>query len=188
MPKSKMPSWHQLLTNQPHKHPLLSDRCCFLGMCREYGTLVAFAALAYRDSTSRCIGGVVLYCPCEVECSSDVCLYCCWCSAVGRGTTKKICGVSFKGYGAHVDDYPHDYLTVACAIGTISACSWTLCSLKLALINLDARYDHFGGGRFRGASSRYSFGRSKEDGKEHQSQLRGSTPTCPTDQQQRSQD
>jgi len=129
-----------------------------------------FAALAYRDSTSRCTGGVVSYCPCEVECSFDVwiCLCCCWFSAVGRGTTKKICGVNFKGYGAHVDDYPHDYLTVACAIGTISACSWTFCSVKLALIILDARHDQLGGGWFRGASSRYSFGCSKEAGQEHQ--------------------
>jgi len=30
---------------------------------------------------------------------------------------KEICGRSFVGFGAHLDDYPVPYLTAACAIG-----------------------------------------------------------------------
>lgn len=36
---------------------------------------------------------------------------------VPQGASKEICGVAFQGYGAHLDNYPFPYLTVACAIG-----------------------------------------------------------------------
>ena len=36
---------------------------------------------------------------------------------VSRDTTKEIGGVKFKGFGAHVDEYPHDYMTAAASIG-----------------------------------------------------------------------
>lgn len=36
---------------------------------------------------------------------------------VPRGQLKSVGGVGFTGYGASVTDYPHDYLTAACAIG-----------------------------------------------------------------------
>ena len=36
---------------------------------------------------------------------------------VPRGQLKSVSGVEFTGYGASVTDYPHDYLTAACAIG-----------------------------------------------------------------------
>lgn len=37
---------------------------------------------------------------------------------VARGKRQEVGGVPFVGYGAHCDDYPHDYLTVAAAVGT----------------------------------------------------------------------
>ena len=36
---------------------------------------------------------------------------------VARGTSKKIGSFTFNDYGAHLDNYPHHYLTVAAAIG-----------------------------------------------------------------------
>lgn len=30
---------------------------------------------------------------------------------------KDVCGIHFKSYGSHIDDYPHTYMTVAAAIG-----------------------------------------------------------------------
>lgn len=30
---------------------------------------------------------------------------------------KEVCGILFKSYGSHIDDYPHAYMTVAAAIG-----------------------------------------------------------------------
>lgn len=36
---------------------------------------------------------------------------------VPRGQAKSVGGVNFVGYGASVSDYPHDYLTAACAVG-----------------------------------------------------------------------
>lgn len=40
---------------------------------------------------------------------------------VPRGQHKSVGGVDFTGYGASVTDYPHDYLTAACAVGLSSA-------------------------------------------------------------------
>ena len=37
---------------------------------------------------------------------------------VGRGKAASVAGFEFQGYGAHCDAYPHDYLTVAAALGT----------------------------------------------------------------------
>ena len=37
---------------------------------------------------------------------------------VARGKQQAVEGVSFMGYGAHFDAYPHDYLTIAVALGT----------------------------------------------------------------------
>ena len=37
---------------------------------------------------------------------------------IARGKTQIVDGHSFKGYGAHHDAYPYDYLTVAAALGT----------------------------------------------------------------------
>lgn len=37
---------------------------------------------------------------------------------VARGKTQTVAGHTFKGYGAHCDAYPCDYLTVAAALGT----------------------------------------------------------------------
>jgi len=39
---------------------------------------------------------------------------------VPRGQLKSVGGVDFAGYGASVADYPHDYLTAACALGLSS--------------------------------------------------------------------
>ena len=36
---------------------------------------------------------------------------------VKRNTSKEVVGVLFSGYGAHTNDYPSHYLTMACAIG-----------------------------------------------------------------------
>lgn len=36
---------------------------------------------------------------------------------VPRGVDKKVCGLPFRGFGSSADDYPHAYLTAACAIG-----------------------------------------------------------------------
>ena len=38
--------------------------------------------------------------------------------AVAQGTTKQVAGLTFEGFGAHCHAYPHDYLTVAAAVGT----------------------------------------------------------------------
>jgi hypothetical protein len=40
---------------------------------------------------------------------------------IGRGKVQAVEGITFQGYGAHCDDYPHDYLTVAAALGTEEA-------------------------------------------------------------------
>lgn len=40
---------------------------------------------------------------------------------VRRGQHKSVGGVDFTGYGASVADYPHDYLTAACALGLSAA-------------------------------------------------------------------
>lgn len=40
---------------------------------------------------------------------------------VARGKRQSVEGTSFLGYGAHHDAYPHDYLTVAVALGTTAA-------------------------------------------------------------------
>ena len=40
---------------------------------------------------------------------------------VGRGKSAAVAGYQFQGYGAHCDEYPHDYLTVAAALGTSQA-------------------------------------------------------------------
>lgn len=37
---------------------------------------------------------------------------------VARGKRQAVEGLSFEGYGAHCDAYPHDYLTMAVALGT----------------------------------------------------------------------
>lgn len=37
---------------------------------------------------------------------------------VARGITKQVAGIDFEGFGAHCNAYPHDYLTVAAAVGT----------------------------------------------------------------------
>lgn len=37
---------------------------------------------------------------------------------VARGVTKQVAGIDFEGFGAHCNAYPHDYLTVAAAVGT----------------------------------------------------------------------
>lgn len=36
---------------------------------------------------------------------------------VPRGQAKTVAGVNFAGYGASIAEYPHDYLTAACAVG-----------------------------------------------------------------------
>jgi O-phospho-L-seryl-tRNASec:L-selenocysteinyl-tRNA synthase len=36
---------------------------------------------------------------------------------VPKATDKKVCGILFRGFGSSVDDYPHSYLTAACALG-----------------------------------------------------------------------
>ena len=36
---------------------------------------------------------------------------------VPNGAQKKVCGILFRGFGSSVDDYPHSYLTAACALG-----------------------------------------------------------------------
>mmetsp|Transcript_19336 Transcript_19336/g.30974 ORF Transcript_19336/g.30974 Transcript_19336/m.30974 type:complete len:160 (+) Transcript_19336:1191-1670(+) len=36
---------------------------------------------------------------------------------VAPGMTKSVAGISFNNYGASYDNYPHAYVTVACAIG-----------------------------------------------------------------------
>lgn len=38
---------------------------------------------------------------------------------VARGKSQEVAGCSFQGFGAHFDAYPHDYLTMAVALGTI---------------------------------------------------------------------
>ena len=40
---------------------------------------------------------------------------------VERGKQQTVEGIGFEGYGAHIDRYPHDYLTVAAALGTTAA-------------------------------------------------------------------
>ena len=30
---------------------------------------------------------------------------------------KKVCGIQFGCYGAHIDNYPYPYLTASCTIG-----------------------------------------------------------------------
>lgn len=37
---------------------------------------------------------------------------------IGRGKDTTVEGIKFSGYGGHCDFYPHDYLTVAAAVGT----------------------------------------------------------------------
>lgn len=37
---------------------------------------------------------------------------------IARSKTATIEGIVFSGYGAHYNSYPHDYLTMAAAIGT----------------------------------------------------------------------
>jgi len=37
---------------------------------------------------------------------------------VGRGKVQAVEGITFQGYGAHCEAYPHDYITVAAAVGT----------------------------------------------------------------------
>ncbi|GAB5366575.1 hypothetical protein AAMO2058_001154900 [Amorphochlora amoebiformis] len=36
---------------------------------------------------------------------------------VACGTKKSVCGIEFLGYGSHCNEYPHNYLVMACAIG-----------------------------------------------------------------------
>jgi O-phospho-L-seryl-tRNASec:L-selenocysteinyl-tRNA synthase len=36
---------------------------------------------------------------------------------IRKGETNTICGHSFQGFGSSIDDYPHTYMTAACAIG-----------------------------------------------------------------------
>jgi O-phospho-L-seryl-tRNASec:L-selenocysteinyl-tRNA synthase len=36
---------------------------------------------------------------------------------VTNDSKKEVCGVKFQGYGSHCNNYPHNYLTMACAIG-----------------------------------------------------------------------
>lgn len=40
---------------------------------------------------------------------------------VAPGKVQRVAGVKFAGYGAHCDDYPHAYITVAAALGTTAA-------------------------------------------------------------------
>lgn len=40
---------------------------------------------------------------------------------VKPGVKKEVCGISFDGYGAHTDAYPHAYFTAAAAIGLTEA-------------------------------------------------------------------
>lgn len=37
---------------------------------------------------------------------------------IGKGAKQQVAGIDFEGFGAHCDDYPHAYLTVAAALGT----------------------------------------------------------------------
>lgn len=34
-----------------------------------------------------------------------------------KGTKKEVVGITFQGYGSHVNEYPSSYLVMACAIG-----------------------------------------------------------------------
>lgn len=36
---------------------------------------------------------------------------------IPRGEIKKMGGIEFRGFGSSVENYPHAYMTAACAIG-----------------------------------------------------------------------
>ena len=40
------------------------------------------------------------------------------CRVVARGQGQTVASLQFQNYGAHHNDYPHSYLTVAAAVGT----------------------------------------------------------------------
>lgn len=56
---------------------------------------------------------------------------------IGQGVQQEVAGVTFNGYGAHCDQYPHDYLTVAAALGTSQS------DVDLFLVRLDTCFKHF---------------------------------------------
>jgi O-phospho-L-seryl-tRNASec:L-selenocysteinyl-tRNA synthase len=104
--------WKLLLSQRKELVPYLVEKADSIAikygeqMLKTVGNTISFAMTldTFGDNSSK-IGSQLFY-----RCVSGP-------RVVKKNSTKEIAGIKFAGYGSHTNNYPHNYMTMACAIG-----------------------------------------------------------------------